>query len=97
MTVSGNAMAKAFAPVAGQLKTTEGAALNTAQALKFMKTAADLAEGSQTDLGTATASLSQVMQSFHLPLTDAAKASDLLFNVSRSLNVPIDQVYAFDV
>ena len=94
MTISGNEMAKAFAPVSGQLKITEGAALDTAQSLRFMKTAADLAEGSQTDLTTSTAALSQVMQSFHLPLTQATTAADLLFNVSRSLNVPIDSVSA---
>ncbi len=92
MTMSGNEMAEAFAPVAGQLKITEGHALDAAQALGFMKTAADLAEGSETDLTDATAALSQVMQSFHLSLGQAAGASDLLFNVSRSLNVPITQV-----
>jgi hypothetical protein len=94
MTMSGNEMAAAFAPVAGQLKQTEGAALTTAQSLSFMKVAADLAEGSQTDLGTATAALSQVMQSFHFSVQQAGQASDTLFNVSRALNVPITTVAA---
>lgn len=94
MTMSGNEMAAAFAPVAGQLKITEGSALNAGQALGYMKVAADLAEGSQTDLGSATAALTQVMQSFHLSLGQASGASDLLFNVSRSLNVPITGVAA---
>lgn len=89
---SGNEMAAAFAPVAGQLKLTEGHALDAAQSLRFMTAAGDLAEASQTSLTGSSAALASVMQSFHLRTTQAAQAGDLLFNVSRAMNVPITTV-----
>jgi hypothetical protein len=81
-----------FATVAGQLKSTEGAALNAGQALKVMNAAGDLAEATNTDLTSSTGALSMVMQGYHLSVGQAAQASDLLFNTSRALNQPLGTV-----
>lgn len=85
-------MTSAFAAVAGQLKSTEGQALNSAQALTVMNAAGDLAEATNTGLGSATAALSTVMQGYHLRVGQAAAASDMLFNTSRALNQPLDTI-----
>ncbi len=91
---SGAQMAAAFAPVAGQLKLTEGGALGAADSLRVMAVATDLAEAAQLPLGTTTKAVAAVMQSFHLSTRQAAGAGDLLFNVSRALNLPLDTVAA---
>ena len=43
----------------------------------------DLAEGSGTDLNTATTALSSVMQAYGIKAAGASQASDVLFNSSR--------------
>ena len=85
-------MSAAFGQVAGQLKLTEGHALSASEALKVMKASSDLAEASGVTLATATSALAGVMQAYHLSVGQAAGATDVLFNVSRSLNVPVDSV-----
>ena len=87
---SGEQMAKAYAGVAGQLKATEGHALNAAQASKVMAAADDLATAKQIDLGTATSTLASVMQAFHLKTTDASHASDVLFSASTATGQSVD-------
>jgi Phage tail lysozyme/Phage-related minor tail protein len=89
---SGEQISEAFASVAGQLRITEGGALNAAQALRVMNAAGDLAEASGESLTTATGALSSVMQGYHLSVNQAAGASDTLFNVSRALNVPVETI-----
>ena len=83
-------MATAFAPVAGQLKLVEGHALTSAQALQFMNTASTLATASGQDLGTTTATLAGVLQAFQLNASQAADASNILFNASNATGQGID-------
>lgn len=89
---SAKELADAFGNVAGQLKATEGRALTAKQSLDYMKTSTDLAVASGEDLNTTTGALSNVMQVYHLRLGEAAKTSDILFNVSKTLHIPIEQI-----
>lgn len=89
---SGQEMASSFAAVAGQLRITEGRALSSAEALRVMTASGDLAEASHQSLASTTAAVAKTMQAYHLSVSQAAQASDVLFNVSKSLNVPVDGV-----
>jgi TP901 family phage tail tape measure protein len=80
---SAQTIAVAFSTVGGQLGLIEGHALTSTQALGFMKVSMDLAEASGVSLGSATTTLTGVMQAFHLTLGQAKTASDLLFSASR--------------
>lgn len=91
-TFSAQEQMSAYASVAAQLATVQGHALSTAQAQQVMAAASDLAEASGTDLATATSGLASVMQAYHLSTSQAADASDVLYNASKTLNLPIDQV-----
>jgi TP901 family phage tail tape measure protein len=91
-TFSANTIASAFAPVAGQLDTINHHALSSAQSLGFMNTSMALAGAAGTSLSTATAELAGVLQTFGLSVSDAAKASDVLYNVSNSLGLGVDTV-----
>lgn len=82
----------AFATVAGQLKLTEGHVLSTASSLRFMAAAEHDAEATGGDLASTTSALASTMQAFHIPLQGVNHEADMLFNVSRALNVPIEQV-----
>lgn len=88
-TFSAQQMMDAYGPVSGQLASIEGHALSAADATKVMAAASDLAEASGTDLATSTASLSDVMQAFHIKVGDASATTDKLYNTSRALNVPV--------
>jgi TP901 family phage tail tape measure protein len=87
---SGIKQAQAFSLVAGELKTTEGQALSTAQATTFMTSAMTLATATGTDLSDTTSTLAGVMQAFQLPLAQTASASNVLFNASRATGQGID-------
>src|ERR1039458_106118 len=89
---SAGQLSTAFAGVAGQLKTTEGKALDAGQALSFMKTATDLAEASGTSLTSATADLSNVLQSYQIKVSGTAKASNDLYEASLATGSSIDSV-----
>jgi uncharacterized membrane-anchored protein YhcB (DUF1043 family) len=80
---SATALTTSFASVAAELGSTEGKAYTAAQALSFMKTSSDLAEGSGISLQSATESLGQVMQSYGIKAKGAASASDILFQSAR--------------
>jgi TP901 family phage tail tape measure protein len=86
---SGQKMADAFAPFSGQLKETECHALDVADASKVMAAASNLAEAAHESLGSSTTALSGIMQAYRLSVGQAAAASDQLFNVSKTINVPI--------
>jgi TP901 family phage tail tape measure protein len=81
---SATEMANAYAQVAGQLKSTEGQALNSKQALDFMTSANDLATASGNDLNTTTSVLASTMQAFKIPAKGASDAANVLFNISKS-------------
>jgi hypothetical protein len=87
---SGVAMAKAFAGVAGQLKTTEGHALDAKQALDVMNASDDLATAKQLDLGDATSTVAGIMQAFQLKTSDAAHVSDVLYTASNATGQSVD-------
>ena len=87
---SGVQMAQAFASVAGQLKATEGRALDAAQASQVMAAADDLATAKQIDLGTATSTVAGVMQAFQLKTSDAAHVSDVLYQASSATGQSVD-------
>ena len=93
-TFSAQEMEAAFAPVAGQLGVVEGHALSAGESLTVMKAATDLAEGSSTNLTTATSSLASVMQAFGIGATGAANASNVLFNVAVKTGTGVDGVAA---
>jgi TP901 family phage tail tape measure protein len=91
-TFSAVAIAQAFAPVAGQLDTVNKGALSASQSLTFMDTAMGLAEATSTPLASATADLASIIQTFGLNLKDAADASNILYNTSNALGVPVDSL-----
>lgn len=89
---SANEQMAAFGQVAGQLAAVQGHALTTKDAVGFMKTSMDLAEESGQNLASTTSDLSQVMQTFQIPLKDSGSAADTLFNASRITNVSLDSL-----
>lgn len=88
-TFSAQQMLEAFTPVAGQLALMNGKALTAGQSLAFMRSAMDLAEASGQSLTSTTTALAQVMQAYQIPVGQAGKATDELYNTSRVLNVPV--------
>jgi TP901 family phage tail tape measure protein len=91
---SADAMMTAFAPVAGEFALLYGHALSAAEALKVMTAASNLAEATGDNLATTLATLTNVMVAYKLPVTAAASVSDMLFNASRAVNVPISELTA---
>ncbi len=87
---SGIKQAQAFAAVAGELKTTEGRALTTADSMTFMKSAMDLASASGQDLSDTTSTLAGVIQAFQLPLSATASTANVLFNASNATGQSLD-------
>jgi len=87
---SGTEWTAAFAGVAGQLKEINGQALTTAQGVTVMTAASNLAAASGLDLTSATSSLVAVMQSFQVPVKDAATVSDLLYSAANRTGVTVD-------
>ena len=83
MEFNAQQMATAYAPVAGQLSTVTGKALDVAQSMLFMHVSMGLADASGGDLTTTTADLSSIMQVYHLTVAKASWASNLLYNTSR--------------
>lgn len=91
-TFSAEKMMVAFGAVAGQLGAIKGSALTAAESLGFMQAATELADATGNDLKSTVSDLSQVMQSYSIPVNEAAAATDLLYNVSRATNTPISGV-----
>jgi hypothetical protein len=91
---SGQQMASAFASVAGQLKSSAGHALNTADAMKVMSAADELATAKHIELGTATSALAATMQAFHISAANATQATTVLFNASNATGQGVDAVGA---
>ena len=89
-TFSGQQMQSAFAPVAGVLQNLIGHTITQSDALNTMHVSTDLAEASGQDLATTTSDLTQVMVNFHIGLTGASDASNILFNTSRLTGISID-------
>jgi TP901 family phage tail tape measure protein len=91
---SGQQIATAYAAVAGQLGSTQGHALDAAQAMTVMDAAMDLAEATGSSLTSTTADLAGVMQAYKIKASGAAEASDILFNSARLTATSVDTVSA---
>ena len=89
-TFSAQEMDTAYAAVAGQLGQVQGKALNSAQALTFMKSATDLAEASGSDLTSTTATLTTAIQAFGMGTQSAGDVATYLFNASRLTGQGLD-------
>ena len=83
---------QAFAGVAGTFETIQGHALTTAQAVKAMGVAEQLAEASGDSLAQATSDMTSVLLATGGKTQDAAKDMNVLFNTSRLTGIGIDQV-----
>ncbi len=84
---SATEIANAFAPVAGEFVNLTGHALNAGQSLTVMSAASDLATASGTPLADATKAIADVMIPFHMNVSQAAGASNTLWNTQRLLGV----------
>lgn len=82
----------AYAGVAGELGTVEGHALKTGEAMQFMTAAQHLAEGSGGQLGSVTEVLGKTLLVYHLAATQAASASDVLFEASRQTGMSVESL-----
>lgn len=91
-TFSAQSMVTAYAPVATQLSTVAGHALDATSATKFMAAAMDLAEGSGSALNSTTSALATVLQTYGLGVGDAAGASNVLFNAAQLTGTSIGTV-----
>lgn len=91
-TFSAQQIVDAYGPVSGELGLVEGHALSVADATTVMAAAQNLAEATGAALSDTTAGLAKVMQAYQIPVSGAAAASDVLFNTSRSLNIPISDL-----
>lgn len=89
---SSTELASAYAQVSQQLKVVEGSTLNASDAMKVMAASSDLAKGAQTNLGTATSAVAQVMQAYHLGVNQASQASDALYSTARATDSSVSAI-----
>lgn len=85
-------MLGAIAPVAGRLELLTGHALDTATATQIMSAAGNLAEVSHTKLSGATDALVKTMLAYKIPASEAARASDTLWNTSRLTGMGVEEL-----
>lgn len=88
-TFSAQTIMAAFGPVSGVIATAAGHALSASEAMTFMSAAMNLAEATGQPLADTTSALAKVMLQYGINVGQAAGTSDLLFNVSRKLGIPI--------
>lgn len=91
---SGTQITTAYAGVAGELGSVEGHALDARDASTVMAASMNLAEGAGIQLGNATQDTANVMQAYHLQVTQAASATDILFSTSRVTGISVDTLTA---
>jgi Phage-related minor tail protein len=89
---SGEEIAAAFAEVAGELKSTEGHALSTAEADQVMAAATDLATAKQISLGEATSATAKILQAFGLDASDSGHVTDVLFQASNATGQSVESL-----
>ena len=89
-TQSAQEMIAAYTPVAAQLASVQGGALNAAQALSVVKASTDLAEAAGGKLGGSLADVAKLMQAYGQTSNDAAGDADVLFNSSRLTGQSVD-------
>lgn len=91
-TYTASQVTEALAPVAGEFQRASGRALTTAQSVKIMGAAMDLAKASEEPLSATTKTLADTMVAFHISASQAAHTSDILWNTSRLLGEPVSQL-----
>jgi TP901 family phage tail tape measure protein len=89
---TGQEMVQALTPVSGVLKDLAGGHLNAATAMGVMTNAADIAEGTNIGLNSATSVLVQTLKGFQLSTKDAGLASDVLVGTAQHLGVGVEAV-----
>lgn len=88
---SGQQMAAALAPIAGQLTNINGKALTASSAMTFMNSAVTLATASGEKLNPVAASLAKVMQIMGDGMNKSSQDATALFNASRDLGLPVER------
>lgn len=91
---SGLQMAQAYAPIAGQLTSLYGKALNTRNAIALMTQTETLAVASGQSLASVTAATANVMQTFQVPVRGAKQVISELFNTSSATGQSITSLAA---
>jgi TP901 family phage tail tape measure protein len=89
---SGQKIGAAYSTIAGELKTVEGHALSSSQAVKVMDASMDLTVATGDELRSTTESLGNVMLTYRLHTSQAAEASDILFNASGATGSSVEEV-----
>lgn len=79
----------AYAKIAGELKVVEGHALSSGQAMNVMTAAMNLTDATGGELGATTESLGKLMFTYGMRASEAAKASDVLFNASKQTGISV--------
>jgi len=83
-------MARALAPVAAEFERVTGRALNATDALLLLRAAENLSVAANTDLTSATKSITDLLLIYHLRASDAASISNLLFAGQAQLGIGVD-------
>ncbi len=86
---SAEQMMSAYQPVAGEFDTLAGKALSSSQALTVMKAAMDGAEATGEPLAGVAKTLADTMRVYHMKVSGAAGATNIMFNTSRMLGTSI--------
>ena len=81
---SGQELAKAYSGVAGQLRSAEGHALSTADAMDFMSTVSEVAGAKQMSLASATKAVAGAMQAYQVPAKETETVTTAMFNASNA-------------
>lgn len=83
VTFNAQAIATAFAPVAGQLDSITHGAVNASTSMMLMNATMNLATASGEDLASATSSVTDILQAFGFAVDQADTVSNILYNTSR--------------
>jgi TP901 family phage tail tape measure protein len=92
VTFSAQAMASAFRPVAGQLQSITHGALDTRTSMMLMNATMNLATASNEALGTATSSVTDILQNYSLGVDKANTVSNILYNTGRLTATSSDEL-----
>lgn len=92
-SVSADQMATAFGKIAGELEASYGpAALTVKNNTDFMTAAMQLSLSTGSSMDSATHGLADTLRAFHMPLEDATKATNDLYNISRLTGQPLEAI-----
>ena len=83
-------MAKALAPIAGELARIQGGALDAASAVQVLTAAQDLATSSDSTLGASVKTITNLLLVYHLKAKDAADIATTLYEAHAQLGMDVD-------